>query len=54
VLTTPVVARSQVGPNLWPGPLIVEEYDATSVVPPGCSIRRDTHNNLLITVTAAL
>ncbi len=54
VLPTPVVARSQVGPDLWPGPLIVEEYDATSVVPPGCSIRRDTHNNLLITVTVAL
>jgi len=53
VLATPVVTRSQVGLDPWPGPLIVEEYDATSVVPPGCSIRRDTRNNLLITVTAA-
>jgi N-methylhydantoinase A len=53
VLPTPVVARSQVGPDLWPGPLIVEEYDATSVVPPGCSIRRDSRNNLLITAVAA-
>ncbi len=53
MLPTLVVARSQVGPDLWPGPLIVEEYDATSVIPPGCSIRRDARNNLLITVTAA-
>jgi len=47
------VARSQVGPEPRPGPLIVEEYDATSVAPPGCNIRRDTHNNLLITAAAA-
>jgi N-methylhydantoinase A len=54
VLPTPVVARGQVGPEPWPGPLIVEEYDATSVIPPGCSISRDARNNLLITVSAAL
>jgi N-methylhydantoinase A len=53
VLPTPVVARGHVGPEPWPGPLIVEEYDATSVIPPGCSISRDTRNNLLIAVSAA-
>jgi N-methylhydantoinase A len=30
------------------GPLIVEEYDATTAVPPGWTIRRDQHENLLL------
>ncbi len=53
ILATPVVARGQVGPDQWHGPLIVEEYDATTVIPPGCSVRRDARNNLLITAMAA-
>jgi len=53
VLPTRVVARHQVGAEPCPGPLIVEEYDATTVVPPGWSIQRDHRNNLLITDLAA-
>jgi len=30
------------------GPLVVEEYDATTLVPPGWRIRRDDRDNLLI------
>jgi len=30
------------------GPLIVEEYDATTLVPPGWTIRRDDRDNLFI------
>ncbi len=48
LLPTRVVARSQIGTEPCPGPLIVEEYDATTVVPPGWSIHRDERNNLLI------
>jgi N-methylhydantoinase A len=33
-----------------PGPLIVEEYDATCVVPPGAEARLDEHGNILIEV----
>lgn len=34
------------------GPVIVEEYDTTTLVPPGWSIRIDTHNNMMIEVEA--
>jgi hypothetical protein len=30
------------------GPLIVEEYDATTIVPPGFRIRRDPADNLIL------
>ena len=30
------------------GPCIVEEYDATCVVPPGARARLDAYNNILI------
>jgi len=45
---TPVVRRAAVPPEPTPGPLIVEEYDATVVVPPGARVRRDPFGNLLI------
>ena len=34
----------------WPGPLVIEEYDATVVVPPGCSAARDVLGNIVIEV----
>jgi len=37
---TPVIDRSAVGEAWIDGPVIVEEYDSTTVVPPGCRIRR--------------
>lgn len=49
LLPTGVVTREQLSTTATPGPLIVEEYDATTVVPPGWSIRRDERNNLLVT-----
>jgi N-methylhydantoinase A len=45
---TPVVGRADIGEAPRSGPLIVEEYDCTTVVPPDCEIRRDAHDNLLI------
>jgi N-methylhydantoinase A len=50
LLDTPVVARGNVEATRRAGPLIVEEYDATTLVPPGWSVRRDTHDNLLIEI----
>jgi N-methylhydantoinase A len=38
-VTTPVVRREALTEMPWPGPLIVEEYDTTIVVPPGASVR---------------
>jgi N-methylhydantoinase A len=43
---TPVVGRGAIGLSPRPGPLIVEEYDATTVVPPDATIRRDEAGNL--------
>ena len=45
-LETPVVGRDAVPLTAQPGPLIVEEYDATTVVPPDATIRRDDAGNL--------
>ena len=47
---TPVVARDTVTTDPAPGPLIVESYDSTVVVPPGASIARDAFGNLVITI----
>lgn len=54
VLTTSVVSRDHIGSEASPGPLIVEEYDATTVVPPGWGVRRDGRNNLLIAPMTAV
>jgi N-methylhydantoinase A len=48
LLDTRVVGREWVGPEPIAGPLIVEEYDATTVVPPGWAIRRDGADNLVV------
>ena len=47
---TPVIAREELNAESRRGPFIVEEYDATTVVPPGASARRDVWGNILITV----
>ncbi len=49
-LATPVVARRDLDEAWRPGPLLVDEYDATTLVPPGCSARRDEHDNIVIRV----
>jgi N-methylhydantoinase A len=51
-LETPVVARAEIGRAPRLGPLIVEEYDSTTVVPPGCTVRRVDWDTLLIEVGA--
>ena len=42
---TPISARRRA-----PGPLLVDEYDATTLVPPGCTARLDEHDNIVIRV----
>jgi N-methylhydantoinase A len=48
LLQTRVVHRGQLSSQDVEGPLIVEEYDATTVVSPGWFIRRDAADNLVI------
>ena len=46
--TTPVMARRDLTDELLAGPLIIEEYDTTTVVGPGWSARRDDWNNIVL------
>jgi N-methylhydantoinase A len=48
LLETIVTRRDNLDTRPRCGPLIVEEYDATTLVPPGWTIRRDDHANLLV------
>jgi N-methylhydantoinase A len=50
LLDTPVLRRGQLTHEPRSGPLIVEEYDATIVVPPGCTAARDHLGNIQIEV----
>jgi N-methylhydantoinase A len=45
-LMTPVLDRGDLDRTPRPGPLIVEEYDATTIVPPSWSARLDEHANI--------
>jgi len=45
---TPVLARSGLREAPRAGPLIIEEYDSTTVVRPGWTARRDTANNIIL------
>jgi N-methylhydantoinase A len=51
-LTTPVLVRPDLRGTTLSGPLIVEEYDATIVVPPGCDASLDEWGNVDIRIGA--
>jgi N-methylhydantoinase A len=46
-LDTPVLVRADLAAGRK-GPLIVEEYDSTCVVPPGAHAERDSTGNIVI------
>jgi N-methylhydantoinase A len=50
---TPVLSRGVLNGTLRAGPLIVEEYEGTTVVPPNCAARLDDAGNIVIEVGAA-
>ncbi len=47
-MRTPVMNRESLREEPLPGPAIVEEYDTTTVVRPGWTVRRDPANNIVI------
>ena len=49
-IETPVVTRAALEGTLSAGPLIVEEYDSTTVVPSGCDVHLDDWGNIIIEV----
>jgi N-methylhydantoinase A len=48
-LETPVLTRADLDPGRA-GPLIVEEYDSTCLVPPGARAARDAAGNIVVTL----
>lgn len=49
-LQTPVVDRAGLRAHARPGPLIVQEYDTSVIVPPDCTIALDAHNNIALNI----
>ena len=48
-LQTPVISRQALADRARRGPLIVEEYDATTVIPPGWTAALDNWSNMVMT-----
>ncbi len=48
LMETDVVSRGDLALEANPGPVIVEEYDTTIVVPPGCTVRREASWNVIL------
>jgi N-methylhydantoinase A len=47
-LEVAVVGRADLGPSARSGPLLIDEYDATTLVPPRASVCLDPHGNIVI------
>jgi len=48
LISTPVLSRSELVGEKIRGPLILEEYDSTCVIPPGCKVSMDDFANMTI------
>jgi N-methylhydantoinase A len=48
LLVTPVLGRSQLVAAAVQGPAIIEDYDSTCVIPPGCGVSADEWGNVVI------
>jgi N-methylhydantoinase A len=52
VIRTPVIGREDLDARPRPGPLLIDEYDATTLVPPDCPVHLDAHGNIVIDTAA--
>ena len=50
LMQTRVVPRSALTMGAMAGPLIVQEYDSTVVIPPDCTASLDSYGNIVIDV----
>jgi N-methylhydantoinase A len=53
-IETPVIERAALTTQAHSGPLIVEEYEGTTIVPPDCTARIDDGGNIIITLPKAV
>jgi len=51
LLDTPVIDREALHAAPRPGPLIVEEYEGTTVVPPQATALRDRFGNIVMALS---
>ena len=51
-VTTPIISRADLLGGPHRGPVIIEEYDSTTVVPPGWQAKIDSFTNIVITQKA--
>lgn len=51
-MDTPILLRGHLAQRGWTGPVIIEEYDCTCVVPPGMKVDLDSHGNIVIDAAA--
>jgi N-methylhydantoinase A len=49
-LETPILSRAELETTPRQGPIIIEGYDATTVIPPDCTAKLDQHSNIIITI----
>ena len=49
-LDAAVLSRQSLGRAPRAGPLLIQEYDTTIVVPPGCDAAVDDHGNVILTL----
>ena len=49
-LNVPVLSRRALTAAPRPGPALIQEYDTTIVVPPGCAASLDPHGNVVIAI----
>ncbi len=52
LINTTVISRIDLGPTPQEGPLLIDEYDSTTVVPPGCQAWVDLHGNIRVHIGA--
>jgi N-methylhydantoinase A len=45
---TEVIPRAALGSSPRRGPLVIEEFDATTIVPPDAGVRRDAMGNIVL------
>ncbi|MCZ4590523.1 hydantoinase/oxoprolinase family protein (plasmid) [Rhodococcus opacus] len=50
-VATPVISRGHLSATPEPGPLVIEDMDSTTLVPPGATARIDHYNNIIISWT---
>ena len=50
LLETRIAGRSALTTSDQPGPMVIEEYEGTAVVPPDCLVRLDRAGNVVITL----